>query len=108
MKSKRLMKYLVWTRRVVLLVILFLLFAFFLVASIFWMMSGADPVEGDTYSTPVSNVAGTIIIFGMIIVAWVRSTSKKESQDAKADTKGENPSDSDDKQPLPPVTKIPD
>jgi len=102
------MKYLVWTRRVVLLVILFLLFASFLVASIFWMMSGADPVEGDTYSTPESNIAGTIIIFGMIIVAWVRSTSKKESQDANAHPKGENPSDSDDKQPLPPDTKIPD
>ena len=60
------------------------------------MMSGADPVEGDTYSTPESNVAGTIIIFGMIIVAWVRSTSKKESQDANTE------------QPLPPDTKIPD
>jgi len=74
----------------------------------FWMMSGADPVEGDTYSDPAANVLGTIIIFGMIIVAWVRSTSKKESQDANAHPKGENPSDSDDKQPLPPDTKIPD
>lgn len=60
------------------------------------MMSGVDPVEGDTYSTPESNVAGTIIIFGMIIVAWVRSTSKKESQDTNTE------------QLLPPDTKIPD
>jgi len=108
MKSKRLMKYLVWTRRVVLLVILFLLFASFLVASIFWMMSGVDPVEGDTYSTPGSNVAGTIIILGTLIFGWVRSKRKKKSQDANAHPKGENPSDSDDKQPLPPDTKIPD
>ena len=60
------------------------------------MMSGVDPVEGDTYSTPESNVAGTIIIFGMIIVAWVRSTSKKESQDTNTE------------QLLPPDTKMPD
>ena len=90
------MKYLVWTRRVVLLVILFLLFASFLVASIFWMMSGVDPVEGDTYSTPGSNVAGTIIIFGTLIFGWVRSKRKKKSQDANTE------------QLLPPDTKIPD
>lgn len=90
------------------MLILFSLLVCFLVASIFWMITGTEPVEGDTYSTPESNVAGTIIIFGMIIVAWVRSTSKKESQDANAHPTGENPSDSDDKQPLPPDTKIPD
>ena len=90
------MKYLVWTRRVVLVLISSLIFVAILVASIFWMMSGVDPVEGDTYSTPESNVAGTIIIFGMIIVAWVRSTSKKESQDTNTE------------QLLPPDTKIPD
>ena len=60
------------------------------------MMSGVDPVEGDTYSAPGANVLGTIIIFGMIIVAWVRTTSKKESQDAKTE------------QPLPPDTEITD
>ena len=60
------------------------------------MMSGVDPVEGDTYSDPGANVLGTIIIFGMIIVAWVRTTSKKESQDAKTE------------QPLPPDTEITD
>ena len=60
------------------------------------MMSGVDPVEGDTYSDPGANVLGTIIIFGMIIVAWVRTTSKKESQDANTE------------QPLPPDTKITD
>ena len=60
------------------------------------MITGTEPVEGDTYSTPESNVAGTIIIFGMIIVAWVRTTSKKESQDANTE------------QPLPPDTEITD
>ena len=89
------------------MLILFSILVCFLVASFFWMMSGADPVEGDTYSTPESNVAGTIIIFGMIIVAWVRSASKKESQEANAHTKSENPSDANNEQPLPPDTKIP-
>ena len=108
MNLKTLKKYLVWTRRVVFLVILFLLFASFLVASIFWMMSGVDPVEGDTYSDPGANLLGTIVIFGTIYVAWVRSQSTKESQDANAHTKSENPSDANNEQPLPPDAKIPD
>lgn len=102
------MKYLVWTRRVVLMLILLSLLVYFLVASIFWMMSGVDPVEGDTYSDPGANVLGIIIIFGMIIVAWVRTTSKKESQDANAHTKSENPSNANNEQLLPPDAKIPD
>ena len=72
------------------------------------MMSGVDPVDGDTYSDPGANLLGTIVIFGTIYVAWVRSQSKKESQDANAHPTVENPSDSDDKQPLPPDTKITD
>jgi len=99
------MKYLILSRRVVLLLVLFLLYSSFLVASIFWMMSGVDPVEGDTYSTPESNVAGTIIILGMIIVAWIRSKSKNESQDANAHLKAESPSDADNEQPVPPDVK---
>ena len=78
------------------MLILLSLLVYFLVASIFWMMSGVDPVEGDTYSTPGSNVAGTIIIFGTLIFGWVRSKRKKKSQDANTE------------QPLPPDTKIPD
>ena len=90
------------------MLILFSLLVCFLVASIFWMITGTEPVEGDTYSTPESNVAGTIIIFGMIIVAWLRTTSKKKSQDANAHTKSKNPSDANNEQPLPPDAKIPD
>ena len=90
------------------MLILFSLLVCFLVASIFWMMSGVDPVEGDTYSDPGANLLGTIIIFGTIYVAWKRSQSKKESQDANAHTKSENPSDANNEQPLPPDTKIPD
>lgn len=102
------MKYLIWSRRVVLVLILFSLFVSFLVASIFWMMSGVDPVDGDTYSDPGANLLGTIVIFGTIYVAWVRSQSKKESQDTNAHTKSENPSDANNEQPLPPDAKIPD
>ena len=72
------------------------------------MMSGVDPVDGDTYSDPGANLLGTIIIFGTIYVAWVRSQSKKESQDTNAHTKSENPSDASNEQPLPPDAKIPD
>jgi len=90
------------------MLILLSLLVCFLVASIFWMITGTEPVEGDTYSDPAANVLGTIIIFGMIIVAWERSTSKKESQEANAPTKTENPSNASDEQPLPPDTKITD
>ena len=72
------------------------------------MMYGVDTVEGDTYSDPGANLLGTIIIFGTIYVAWVRSQSKKESQDANAHTKSKNPSDANNEQPLPPDAKIPD
>ena len=81
MKSRaRLMKYLIWSRRVVLVLILLSLFVSFLVASIFWMMSGVEPVEGDTYSTPETNVVGTFIVLGTVIVAWIRSRRKKKPQ----------------------------
>ena len=81
MKSRaRLMKYLIWSRRVVLVLILFSLFVSFLVASIFWMMSGVEPVEGDTYSTPETNVVATFIVLGTVIVAWTRSRRKKKPQ----------------------------
>lgn len=94
------MKYLVWTRRVVLMLILFSLLVSFLVVSIFWMMSGVDPVEGDTYSTPGSNIAGTIIILGTIIYGWARSKRKKESEDSKVHLTGENPPGANFEKPL--------
>jgi hypothetical protein len=108
MKLKRLMKYLVWTRRVVLILISFSLLVSFLVASIFWMMSGVDPVEGDTYSTPGSNVAGTIIIFGMIIYGWARSKHKKESEDSKVHLTGKNPPSANCETAIMPDRTIPD
>ena len=74
------MKYLIWSRRVILVLVLFLLFVTFLVASIFWMMSGVEPVEGDTYSTPETNVVATFIVLGTVIVAWTRSRLKKKLQ----------------------------
>ena len=81
MKSRaRLMKYLIWSRQAALLLVLFSLFVSFLVASIFWMMSGVEPVEGDTYSTPETNVVATFIVLGTVIVAWTRSRRKKKLQ----------------------------
>ena len=62
------------------MLILFSLFVSFLVASIFWMMSGVEPVEGDTYSTPETNVVATFIVLGTVIVAWTRSRRKKKLQ----------------------------
>jgi hypothetical protein len=77
---ERLKKCLIWSRRFVLVLVLFSLFVSFLVASIFWMMSGVEPVEGDTYSTPETNVVATFIILGTIIFAWIRSRRKKKLQ----------------------------
>ena len=74
------MKYLIWSRRVILVLVLFLLFVTFLVASIFWMMSGVEPVEGDTYYTPETNVVATFIVLGTVFVAWTRSRRKKKPQ----------------------------
>ena len=74
------MKYLIWSRQAALLLVLFSLFVSFLVASIFWMMSGVEPVEGDTYSTPETNVVATFIVLGTVIVAWTRSRRKKKLQ----------------------------
>jgi len=40
--------------------------------SIFLLLHGWDPIEGDTYSRPSTNVLGTIIILGCAIIAMAR------------------------------------
>lgn len=48
--------------------------------SIFILLHGWDPIEGDTYSRPSTNILGTIIILGCAAVAKAR----RRNTDAKS------------------------
>lgn len=41
------------------------------------MLHGRESVEGDTYSTPETNIAGSIIMVVTIIIAWRWKPKKK-------------------------------
>jgi len=71
------MKYLIWIRRIFLLLISISLFAFLLIFSLEIMLHGREYVEGDTYSTPETNIAGSIIMVLTIIIAWRWKPKKK-------------------------------
>ena len=78
MKSKsRLIKNLICIRRIFLLLILISLVVFSLSYSLEIMLNGREYVEGDTYSTPFTNILGSIIMVLTIIITWRWKPKKK-------------------------------
>jgi hypothetical protein len=53
----------------------------FLAMSIFSWTIGRSPVEGDTYSTPLTNIIGTTVILFIGLFAWLRSKKKSDIPD---------------------------
>ena len=73
----RLIKNLICIRRIFLLLILISLVVFSLSYSLEIMLNGREYVEGDTYSTPFTNILGSIIMVLTIIIAWRWKPKKK-------------------------------
>ena len=56
----------------------------FIVASMISYTIGMSPEDGDTYSNPLTNLSGTIIIICFGLFAWIRSCKKSDSPDVFA------------------------
>jgi hypothetical protein len=70
--------------RIIKYLLILILVVFCIVASMISYAIGMSPEAGGTYSNPLTNFIGTLVIFSLGLLAWTRSRKRSDSPDAFA------------------------
>jgi hypothetical protein len=70
--------------RIIKYLLILILVVLCIAASMISYAIGMSPGEGDTYSNPLTNFIGTLVIFSLGLLAWTRSRKRSHSPDAFA------------------------